>query len=138
MDDIVIWGTDTKSHLQTVKRVLEIYKRNNVNLKREKCQITVTKLTFQANRLTANGLKPDPAKVKPIVEITTPTEQADVARFLGMVKKLTRYTENLSQRTFHMRNLLKPNVIFAWGPEDLKKFNISSNSRRMGSDKRPS
>ena len=31
MDDIVIWATDTKLHLQTVKRVLDIYKRNNVN-----------------------------------------------------------------------------------------------------------
>ena len=44
-----------------------------------------------------NGLKPDPAKVKPIVEFTTPKEQVEGARFLAMVKYIARYTENLSQ-----------------------------------------
>ena len=62
------------------------------------------KLTFLRDRVTAKGLKPDQAKVKPIVEFETPKEQ-DVARFLGLVKYLARYTENLSQRTFHMRSL---------------------------------
>ena len=38
-------------------------------------------LTFLANWLTAKGLKPDTAKVKPIAEFTTPKEQVDVARF---------------------------------------------------------
>ena len=123
LDDIVIWGTDTKSHLQTVKKVLDIYKCNNVTLKREKCQIAVTELTFLANQLTANGLKPHPFKVKSIVEFTTPKEQADAARFLGIDKYLARYTENLSQWTFHIRSLLKVNVVFTWRSEHEKEFN---------------
>ena len=75
------------------------------------------------DRLTSNSLKPDPAKVNPIVEYITSKEQANVARFLAMVKYLARYTENLSQRTFHMRSLLKANVVFTWGQEDKKEFN---------------
>ena len=106
MNDIMIWGTDSKSHLCTVKKMLDIYKANNLTLNKEKCQIAVTELTFLGDQLTANCLKPDPAKVKPIVEFTTPKEQADVARFLGMVKYLTRYTENLSKRTLHMSNVI--------------------------------
>ena len=49
IDDIVIWGTDTKSYLQTGKKVLNICKRNNVTLNREKCQIAVMELTFLRN-----------------------------------------------------------------------------------------
>ena len=123
MGDIVIWGTDIKLHLQKVKKMLDICKRNNVTLNREKCQIAVTELTFLCNRRTADGLKPDPAKVKPIEEFTTPKEQAGVPRFLGVIKYLAIYTENLSQRTFHMRSLLKANVVFTWGPEHEKEFN---------------
>ena len=59
---------------------------------------------------------------KPIVEFSTPKERVDVARFLGMVKYLARYTENLPQRTFHMRSLLKANIVFTWGPEHKKEF----------------
>ena len=40
-----------------------------------------------------------------------------------MVQYLARYTENLSQRTFHMRSQLKSNVVFTWEPEYEKKFN---------------
>ena len=97
MDNIVIWGTNTKSHLQMVKKVLDICKCNNITLNREKCQIAIMELTFFGNQLTANGLKRDPAKMKPIVEFTRPREQVEVARFLGMVKYLARYIENLSQ-----------------------------------------
>ena len=53
-------------------------------------------LIFLGDRLTANGLNSDPVKMKPIIEITTPKDQVDIARFLGLVKFLARYTENLS------------------------------------------
>ena len=42
--------------------------------------------------------------------------QADVARFLSMVKYLVRYTENL------MRMRKKSNVVFTWVPEHKKEF----------------
>ena len=45
MDDIVIWGSDTKSHLLTVKKVLDICKSNNVPLNKEKCQIAIEVVT---------------------------------------------------------------------------------------------
>ena len=86
IDDIVIWGTDTKSHLQTVTKVLDICIRNNVTPKREKCLIAAMELTFLTNQLPTNGWKSDPAKEKPIVEFTTPKEQVNIARFLGIVK----------------------------------------------------
>ena len=59
--------------------------------------------------------------MKTIVESKTPKEQ-DVARFLGMVKNLSKYTEALSKRTFHMSSLLKSNVVFTWSSEHEKEF----------------
>ena len=119
MDNIVIWETDTKSHLQMVKKEFNICKCNNLTLNREKCQIAITELTFLGDQLTANCLKPDLVKVKPVVEFTTPKEQADVAKFLCTV----RYTENLSQWTLHMRSLQKANIVFTRGAEHKKEFN---------------
>ena len=49
MDDIVIWGSDTKSHLLIVKKVLDICKSNNITLNSEKCQIATEELTFLGN-----------------------------------------------------------------------------------------
>ena len=39
MDDIVIWGTDTKSLLQTLKKVLDICKRINVTFNRKNIKL---------------------------------------------------------------------------------------------------
>ena len=81
MDDIMIWGTNTKSHLQTAKKVLDVCKRNNVTLNREKCHIAVTESTFLGDRLTGNSLKPIPAEVKPIIEFTTPKNKRTLQDF---------------------------------------------------------
>ncbi len=67
-------------------------------MNREKCQIAVEELTFLGDRLTANELKPDPAKVKPIVEFTTPKEQ-DVTRFLDMVFEFNTSISHESAKT---------------------------------------
>ena len=72
MDNIVIWGSGMKLHLLKVKKVLDICKSNIVTLNREKCQIVVEELTFMGDQLSANGSKPDPAKVKLIEEFKTP------------------------------------------------------------------
>ena len=74
-------GNCHKITFTNCEKVLNICKCNNVTLNREKCQIATMELTFLGDRLPANGLKSDPAKVKPIVEFTTPKEQADVPRF---------------------------------------------------------
>ena len=123
MDGIVFWRSNTSSYLLTVKKVLDMCKSNNATQNMEKYQIAVEELTFLGDRLAANGLKTDLAKLKPIVEFKTRKEQRNVARFLGMAKYLAGYTENLSQRTFHMRSLLKSNVVFKWDPEQEKEFN---------------
>ena len=60
MDDIVIGITDSKLHLRTVKKVLDICKADNITPNKEKYQIPMTERTFLDDRLTANGLKPDP------------------------------------------------------------------------------
>ena len=71
MDDIVIRGSDTKSHLITDKNVLDICKSNDITMNREKCQISVEELTFLVDRFTAKVLKLDLAEVKPRVEFKT-------------------------------------------------------------------
>ena len=105
-----------------MKKARDICQSNTVTVNKEKCQIAVEELTFLGDWLTANRLKLDPAKVNPIVEFKIPKEK-NAARFIGIVKYLARYRENLSQRTFHMRRLLKSNAVFTWDPGHEKEFN---------------
>ena len=54
-------------------------------------------MQFIGYRLTKEGLKPDPAKVKAILSIKKPNDVAAVQRLMGMVKYLTKFLGDLSQ-----------------------------------------
>ena len=49
-----------------------------------KLQLRVPEVKYLGTIITADGMKPDPDKVKAIVDIPTPTDKADVRCFLGM------------------------------------------------------
>ena len=59
-------------------------------------------------------MKPDPDKVRVIVDIPTPTEKADVRHLLGMINFLASHIPNMSTTTAPLRDLLKTNVHFHW------------------------
>ena len=50
-------------------------------------------MQFIGHRLTKEGLKPDPAKVKAILSMKKPDDTAAVQRLMGMVKYLTKFHE---------------------------------------------
>ena len=59
-------------------------------------------------------MKPDPDKVKAIVDIPTLTDKADVRQLLGMINFLASHIPNMSTTTAPLRDLLKTNVHFQW------------------------
>ena len=54
-------------------------------------------MQFIGHRLTKEGLKPDPAKVKTIFSMNKPDDVAAVQRLMGMVKYLSKFLSDLSQ-----------------------------------------
>ena len=60
--------------------------------------------------LTPDGLKPDPNKVKAILEMPTPTEEQSLQRLLGMFTYLAKFLPNLSDVTEPLRSLLDRDV----------------------------
>ena len=57
--------------------------------------------------LTADGIKPDPNKVKAINDMPDPTDKAGVQRFLGMIQYLAKFIPNLSEVTAPLRELVE-------------------------------
>lgn len=49
--------------------------------------------------MTADGFKPDPEKIKAIIDMPEPQSKQDLQRLLGMVNYLSQYIPNMSEIT---------------------------------------
>ena len=56
----------------------------------------VSELKFLGHVISANGVRPDPEKVKAILEAPLPEDQAQLRSFLGSITCLTQYVPHLA------------------------------------------
>ena len=73
-----------------------------------------SELPFFGHLITDQGLKIDPAKVKAIAEMPSPTSKQELQTVLDMVTYLQRFAPKLSEITAPMRQLLSKDVDFSW------------------------
>ena len=99
-DDIIIAAKNNQEHDHILKQVLERAKEHNIVFNLEKLQLRVNEVKYLGTIITPEGTKPDPAKVKAIVEMAPPQDKAGIRRLLGMI--------NFLQHTFQTCQVLPP------------------------------
>ena len=62
--------------------------------------------------LTNEGVKPDPAKIRALVEMEKPNDIVGVRRIMGMVNYLARYLKNLTDVIEPLRQLTHKDAEF--------------------------
>ncbi|XP_028411133.1 uncharacterized protein K02A2.6-like [Dendronephthya gigantea] len=121
-DDILVWGKDISQHNQRLRSVLDRCQERNLKLNREKCEIQRTQLTYVGHLLTADGLQPDPEKIRAIQQMPEPADKQAVMRFMGMVQYLAKFLPNLSEISAPLRSLLESKTEWHWGESQKKSF----------------
>ena len=64
--------------------------------------------------ISKKGLQADPAKVKAVLEMPTPTDVASVRRFIGFTNYLSKFLPQLSDPLEPLRKLTSPDVEWFW------------------------
>ena len=121
MDDIVVWGRTREEHDARLKRALATIRRSGLKLN-EKCVCGVTELTYLVDKLTHQGIKPDPDKVAGICNMPVPTTKEEVQRALGMVNYMAKFVPNLTVKTTALRQLLLEKNDWQWEAEQAKEW----------------
>ena len=103
-----------QEHSSILRQVLERAKEYQVCFNFDKLQLRVSEVKYLGTIITADCTKPDPEKVRAIMDIPTSTEKADVRCPLGMINFLTSHIPNMSITIAPLRNLLKTDVHFQW------------------------
>ena len=117
IDDMIIGGEDDDDHDEILTKVMERAKDKNVKFNEKKIQFRVKQVNFMGNVVTADGLRPDEAKVRAIEDLPPPDGKPALRRLLGLVKYLAQYIPHESEITEPLRSLLKEDVAWKWMPE---------------------
>ena len=127
-DDILIFGKGDNmkeaqcQHDEALLRVLQRAREYNIKLNKDKMQLHLPELVYIGHRVSAAGIKPDPAKVAAIKQMPALKSVPDVRRFLGMCNYLARSILKLSQVSEPLRKLLEADRVFQWGNAEQKAF----------------
>ncbi|OWY94492.1 reverse transcriptase, partial [Phytophthora megakarya] len=73
--------------------------------------------------LTANGVRPDPEKVRVINELPTPSNVKELRQFLGLATYLCKYVDNYAGKIRPLSQRLKKEAAWNWTGECQQAFN---------------
>jgi transposase InsO family protein len=121
VDDILVHGKTLKEHNKRLVQVLEKARAMNLKLNSIKCKIGMSEVDYVGHRLTGEGLRPTPDRVKAITGMRDPTDFAELETVLGMISYVSKFIPQLSELNAPLR-ALKKNDTWSWGPEEKKAF----------------
>ena len=90
-DDVCVTGATEEEHDINLHKLMKRAETKGLVFNSEKCFIKRTEITFFGNIYTDQGIKPDPAKVKDIQEMPSPTNKDELRKFLGMITYLSQF-----------------------------------------------
>ena len=112
-DDILTHRETEIQHDGRLLTLLETARMNNLSLNPDKIQFEATDCKFFGHRLTPEGLKLDPEKVKAIVQMPAPQSLQNLQSFNGMVNYLKRFSLVLTELAEPLRKLQTLDTIWA-------------------------
>lgn len=121
-DDILVFGTLREQHDHRLSKVLERLQQEGLTLNEDKCEFAVDRVKFLGHIVSAQGLEPDPSKIKIITDMPTPTDIAGVRRYLGMVNYVGKVSPSIAELSQPIRELLKADSNWAWGSMQQQAF----------------
>ena len=101
-DDTLIYGVGD-THVEAVTdydnkllKLLNHCREKGIKLNKRKVKFCCSEVTFLGHVISAEGLKPDPAKVDAIQHMPAPTDRQGVRRILGTINYLQKFAPNLA------------------------------------------
>ena len=112
-DNILVFGRgDTlreakEDHDKALKEVFDMFRRTGLTINKKKCSFNATKTKFFGYVFSADGISPDPDKVKALIEAEPPASKEEVRSFLGMAGFNAQFMPTYATLSEPLRNLTR-------------------------------
>ena len=121
-DDILILTETVEEHRAVLKKVLSALRAAGIKVNRAKCLFFTKSVSYLGHIFDAEGVHPNPDKVRAVIDAPQPENLKQVQSFVGLCNFYNRFIPNFASVFAPLYKLLKKNVRFTWGEEQQKCF----------------
>ncbi|KAJ9561564.1 hypothetical protein OSB04_006724 [Centaurea solstitialis] len=122
IDDILIYSKTKEDHVEHLREVLEILRKEQLYAKFSKCDFWLQEVQLLGHLVNREGIKVDPAKVEAVMKWETPKSPSEIRSFLGLAGYYRRFIQDFSKVAVPLTKLTRKNVSFVWGEEQQSAF----------------
>jgi len=124
LDDIIMFSTTFKEHLQHLTSVFDRLRLAGLKLKAKKCHFAKQQITYLGYIISSRGVEPDSKKLAVVTTYPTPCTNKEVKQFLGLSNYYRHFITNYAWIAEPLHRLLrKTTKSFNWTPECNASFN---------------
>lgn len=118
MDDFLILTDSFEEHLEVLKELAKRLKTANLTVSSTKCFFCMKRTSYVGYTISEKGIQANPERIKPILQMPSPTNLKAVRRLMGMSGWYRRFIPDFASIVSPITETLKKeNSPFKWTPE---------------------
>ncbi|GBG84576.1 hypothetical protein CBR_g38857 [Chara braunii] len=117
LDEILIFSKSAEEHAQHVETVLSLLRQHKYKVNLEKCEFGRTKILYLGHEVSAEGIRPEDAKVASIRDWPRPQTVTEFRSFLGMCGYYRNFVKNYSTVASPLTDLTRLDTPWDWSDE---------------------
>ncbi|CAI7784415.1 unnamed protein product [Closterium sp. NIES-54] len=114
LDDILIYSKNMKEHVEHLRKVFEILRKNKFYVKLSKSDFALKKVHFLGHMVSAEGVHVDPRKIEAVKKWKVPENMKELQQFLGFTNYYNRFVPQYAKIAAPLTDLLKKDTPFKW------------------------
>ncbi|GJY97029.1 putative nucleotidyltransferase, ribonuclease H [Tanacetum coccineum] len=122
IDDILIYSKTQEEHVEYLRLVLRLLKKEKLYAKFSKCEFWLREVQFLGHVINGNGIHVDPSKIEAVKNSKAPRTPTEVHSFLRLAGYYRRFIENFSKIAKSLTILTQKCKTFDWGEEQELAF----------------
>jgi hypothetical protein len=107
VDDLIVFADTIDAHLDQLEQLFARLMAAGLTLGPKKCHFVTDSVSFIGHVVSADGVKPDPKKVKAVEALTLPHDAATLKSNVAQFGYYRRFIKNFSQLTLPLRKKIE-------------------------------